>query len=132
MKEKLEKNEYLEVYIDRDKNRCYMTLRGYWESQQTVPTFRDIMLKYPKLLKPNFTTLLDMREFRVPAPDVMDMFVEVMKENSKYEYKKSARIVNGPLEKLATQRVGKESQTIEKTVLFNTIEEAEAWLDEDD
>jgi len=39
-------------------------------------------------------------------------------------------VVTRPLEKLTSKRVGSEADVIEKVREFNTIEEAEAWLDE--
>ena len=60
----------------------------------------------------------------------MEKLVEIQKENAKFEYYKAARIVTQPLERLAADRVGKAADIQDKTAFFNTLEEAEAWLDE--
>jgi len=130
MKEPIAVNEYYEIYIDRDKNRAYMVFRGFWKNLEMMPDIEKDLTAYPKILKPQFTTLLDLREFKTPGPDVMEKFIKIQQENAKYEYYKAARIVTQPLEKLAADRVGKEADMKEKTAFFNSLEEAEAWLDE--
>jgi len=130
MNETITENEYYDIHIDRNKNRCYMTFRGFWKDLSLVPNIKKDLTSYPKILDPSFTTLLDLRDFKTPGPEVMDMFVEVQKENAQYEYKKAARVVTQPLEKLAADRVGKAAEIQDKTAFFNTLEEAEKWLDE--
>ena len=130
MKETIAVNEYYEISIDRDKNRAYMVFRGFWKNLDMVPDIEKDLTAYPKILKPQFTTLLDLREFKTPGPDVMEKFIKIQQENAKHEYYKAARIVTQPLEKLAADRVGKEANIQEKTAFFNSMEEAEAWLDE--
>ncbi|MBN1880661.1 MAG: hypothetical protein JW885_00695, partial [Deltaproteobacteria bacterium] len=123
-------NEFYEIHIDRAKNRCYITFKGYWKSIDEVPDIVKDLTTFPKLLMPNFTTLTDIREFKTPAPTVMEAFIEAQKENSKHAYRKAARVVTQPLEKMAVERVWKGGGFEGQSALFNTIEEAEAWLDE--
>lgn len=83
-------------------------------------------------LKPNFTTLLDIRDetgFKVPPPEVINFMVEAQKKFQTAGFSKSARVVTRLLEKLTPKRVGSEADVKEKVLEFNTIEEAEAWLD---
>jgi len=130
MKEPIVVNEFYEVHIDREKNRCYFTFKGYWGSINDVPNLKKDLTMFPKLLKPNFSTLTDIRDFKTPAPEVMEFFIEAQKENAKYAYKKAARVVTQPLEKLAAERVHKDGGMKAETALFNSVEEADAWLDE--
>jgi len=131
MKEQIVKNEYYEIQIDRDKNRIYTTLRGYWASLDAVPNFENDFLTAPQMLQPDYTSLIDVRVFKVPGSDVINKFIFIENENSKrYVRKKAARVVSQPLEKLAADRIGKESGVKESTAFFNSLEEAEAWLDE--
>ena len=131
MKEQLVKNEYYELHIDRDKNRIYTIMRGYWPSLDVVPNLEEDFLTAPRILQPDYTSLIDVREFKVPGQDVINMFINIENENSKnYVRKKAARVVTQPLEKLAADRVGKESGVKEHTAFFNTVDDAEAWLDE--
>ena len=129
MKEPIAVNEYYELYIDRDKNRAYMAFKGYWANLDVVPNIEKDLLLVPKKLQQEYTSLLDIREFKTPGPDVMGKFLEIQKENAKYGIKKAARIVTQPLEKLAADRVGKAADIKEKLAFFNSPEKAEVWLD---
>jgi hypothetical protein len=125
-------NEYYEIHIDRSKNRSYITLRGYWPNLDVVPDIERDFMTVPGKLRSEYTSLIDLREFRTPGPDVMNKFIAIENENAKINVrKKAARVVTQPLEKLAADRIGKDSGVKEKTALFNNLEEAEAWLDED-
>jgi hypothetical protein len=131
MKEEHVKNEYYEILIDREKNRSYIALRGYWPSLDVVPNLQADFLTVPERLQPQYTSLIDLREFKTPGPDVMNMFIAIENENAKVSVRrKAARVVTQPLEKLAADRIGKDSGVQEQTAFFNSLEEAEAWLDE--
>jgi len=67
---------------------------------------------------------------KIPHPDVMGLFLEAQKIDEEAGFYKSARIVLTPLEKLASKRIGSEANVQEKSREFNSIEEAEKWLDE--
>jgi len=132
VKEQHVKNEYYEIYVDRRKNRSYITLRGYWPNLDIVPNLRDDFMAVPGKLRPDYTSLIDLREFKTPGPDVMNKFIEIENDNAKINVrKKAARIVIQPLEKLAADRIGKDSGVKEATAFFNSLEAAETWLDED-
>lgn len=131
MKEQYIKNDYYEICLDREKNRSYITLRGYWPNLKVVPNLEQDFLSVPKRLHREYTSLLDLREFKTPGQDVMSMFIKIEGENAKINVrKKAARIVTQPLEKLAADRVGKDSGVKASAAFFNTVEEAEAWLDQ--
>ena len=131
MKEQYVKNEYYDIYIDRQKNRSYITLRGYWKNIDLVPDLEKDFLSVPGKLQPGYTSLIDLREFKTPGPDVMSTFIAIENENAKVnERSKAARIVTQPLEKLAADRIGKDSGIKDKTAFFNSLEAAEVWLDE--
>ena len=131
MKEVIAKNEYYEIEIDREKNRSYSKYKGYWSSVDDVPNYlEDCSRELARRLKPGYTTLVDLREMKIPHPDVMGLFLEAQKIDEEAGFYKSARIVLTPLEKLASKRIGSEANVQEKSREFNSIEEAEKWLDE--
>ena len=130
MKEPVVVNEFYEIHIDREKNRGYFVFKGYWKSIDEVPDLKKDLTMFPKMLKPNFTTLTDIRDFKTPAPEVMEAFIEAQKENTQYKYRKAARVVIQPLEKMAADRIHKDGGMKAESALFNSVEEAEAWLDE--
>ena len=69
------KKEYYEIHIDKDKNRIYTTMRGYWENLDVAPNLERDFVTAPQKLQPEYTSLIDVREFKVPGPDVMNMFI---------------------------------------------------------
>jgi len=80
-------------------------------------------LTAPQELQSNYTSLIDVREFKIPGQDVINKFIFIENENSKrYVRKKAARVVSQPLEKLAADRIGKESEVKESTAFFNSLE----------
>lgn len=131
MREVIAKNEFYEIEVDREKNRSYSKYKGYWKSVDEIPNYlEDCCRELTRRLKPGYTTLVDLREFKIPPPEVMELFVEAQKIDEKAGFYKSARIILTPLEKLASKRVGSEANVKEKSREFNSIEEAEQWLDE--
>ena len=131
MKEQHVKNEYYEINIDRVKNRSYITLRGYWKNLDVVPNIENDLMSVPKKLQKEYTSLIDLREFKTPGPDVMNKFIMIENENAKINVRrKAARVVTQPLEKMAADRVGKDSGVKESAAFFNSLVEAEAWLDQ--
>jgi hypothetical protein len=130
VKEQHVKNEYYEIHIDREKNRSYITLRGYWANRDTVPNLEEDFMSVPGQLQPEYTSLIDLCEFKTPGPDIMNLFIHIENENAKeHVRKKAARVVTQPLEKLAADRIGKNAGVKENSAFFNSIEDAEAWLD---
>jgi len=131
MKEVVARNEYYEIEVDREKNRSYSKYKGYWKSVDVVPNYlEDCSRELARRLKPGYTTVVDLREMKIPPPEVMELFLEAQKIDEDAGFSKSARIVSAPLEQLASKRISTEANVKEKSREFNSIEEAEAWLDE--
>ena len=133
MREVIAHNKYYEIEVDREKNRSYSTYKGFWESVDAVSEYLNDIEKLTKSLKPGFTTLLDIRDetgFKVPPQDVIKLLIEAQKKFESAGFSKSARVVTRPLEKLTSKRVGTEADVKEKVREFNSMAEAEAWLDE--
>ena len=133
MREVIARNEYYEIEVDREKNRSYSKYKGYWPSVEAVSDYPKDIERLLASLKPGFTTLLDMRDetgVKIPPPEVMDLLIEATKKYEAAGLSRSARVVTKPLEKMAAQRVGTEANIKEKVRAFNTMQDAEAWLDE--
>lgn len=130
MREVIANTEYYEMEVDREKNRSYSIYRGYWESVDAVPDYLDDVSRVCKRLKPGFTTIIDLREMKIPHPEVMKLLIKAQEIGEKSGFSRCARIVLTPLEKLATKRIVSEASEKEKSREFNTVEEAEKWLDE--
>jgi len=131
MKEVIAKNEYYEIEVNREKNRSYSKYKGYWKSIDVVPNYLNDCRELARRLKPGYETLVDLREFKIPPPEVMEVLLEAQKIDDEAGFSKSARIVERPLEQLASKRISNEANVKEKSREFNSVEEAEAWLDQE-
>ena len=133
MREVVANNEYYEIEVDMEKNRSYATYKGFWKSVDVIPDYLNDIERLIARLKPNFTTMVDLRDetgFKVPPPDVINLLIEAQKKYESAGFSKSVRVVTKPLEKLTSKRIGSEADVKEKVREFNSIEDAEAWLDE--
>ena len=130
MREVVAKNEYYEMEVDKEKNRSYSKYIGYWESVDAVPNYLEDIKAVIRRLKPGFTTVIDLREMKIPHPEVINLMIEAQRVGEDAGFSKSARVVLAPLEKLATKRIVNVANVKEKSREFNSVEEAEAWLDE--
>lgn len=130
MKKEMAKNEFYEMYVDIEKNRSYSIYRGFWpDTEEFLNTYKSNLRKTVGQLKPGFTSVVDLRKLKVPSAKVMETFVEVQKIQNDAGVSKAARVIEQAITKIAADRVGREGDMEEKAGIFNTMEEAEVWLD---
>jgi len=92
MREVIAKNEYYEIEVDREKNRSYSKYKGYWKSVDAVSEYLNDIQRMIGKLKPNFTTLLDIRDetgFKVPPPEVINLMVEAQKNFKRQDFQRA-------------------------------------------
>ena len=58
-----------------------------------MPDYLDDLRMVIKQLKPGFTTIIDLREMKIPHPDVMKLLIEAQEIGEKSGFSRSARIV---------------------------------------
>jgi hypothetical protein len=130
MKKEIAKNEFYEMYVDIEKNRSYSVYKGFWpDTDEFLNTYKSNLRKMVGQLKHGFTSVVDLRKLKVPSQKVMETFVEVQKIQNDAGVSKAARVIEQAITKIAADRVGREGDMEEKAGIFNTMEEAEVWLD---
>lgn len=129
MRKELVKNEYYETFVDTEKNRLYSIYRGFWKSKSDFPDYIENTNRAMSFLRPGFTSLVDLREMKIPPPEIAELMVEAQKISAEAGFSRGARIVDAAIAKTATGRVSRESDAEEKIRTFDNWEEAEAWLD---
>ena len=120
-----------EIVYDREKNRIYVTAVGDWDMAQSDAFLRDYKEAVAQT-RPGFTVLSDVRGFRCSTEDVQQNHAEAIKVDAEAGVKKVARVVGStPLAGFQIKRI---SQNLEnyKSENFDTLEEAESYLDSDD
>lgn len=117
------------VNADTRKNRLTITLNGTIEETE-VKQYNSDVKKQVSLLRPGFTSLLDLREAHIFTQSMvgLDTFTETKEIAVKAGLSKSAMVVNSPTLKMQISRIFKEVGT--KDEAFQTIEDAEKFLDE--
>ena len=131
MKEEVANNEFYEFFVDAQKNRIYLTIKGYWPSAEAIKDYIPDLRKCIARIRPGYTSLVDMTQGKIPHKDAFEVLIQGRELTLKAGLGKQAQIVTEPLEKLASDRINRETGLEkEKVRKFNAIEEAEAWLDE--
>jgi hypothetical protein len=122
--------EYYKIEVDTVKNMTISTYHGFWpDTEEFKNGFLDTLRKSLTRVQPGFTSHLDIRDMKVPPQGVMDAILkghELLKQRG---ISKAARITDQPIHQIAVNRIGREADMKEDTRMFNTISEAQAWLE---
>ena len=122
------KNDSYEMSVDTDKNRFYLTIKGFWKKPDQVPEYvADIKAAIDKM-KPGFTILTDLRTMKPPTTEIGQLHVEAQKSLVEGGLSKTAEVVGSAI--LLEMQLKKYAQTSSMSKAeFESVEEAEAWLD---
>jgi len=130
MKEEMANNEYYEFHVDVEKNRIYLTIKGYWPSAEAVGNYVNDLKMCLDRISSGYTSLVDMTRGKVPHKDAFEVLIQGRELTLQAGLGRQAQVVTEPLEKLASNRIDKETGLEkEKVRKFNSVQEAEAWLD---
>jgi hypothetical protein len=81
-------------------------------------------------VRPGFTSMVDIRDFKVPPPGVVEAIVKVQELLVKAGVAKSARVSDQPSQTIMAGRIGREVEMKQETTrMFYSVLEALAWLD---
>jgi hypothetical protein len=130
MKKEITKSEYFEMYVDPEINRVYWVMKGKWNKMTDVPDFVQHHREGLRYLKPGFTALTDIRTFEIPAPQVLEVIIEMAKMMEDAGMGRQAQIINKKdLEIVRASRSAmKEADMDLKMMQFGSSEEAIEWL----
>ncbi len=122
------KNACYEIYFNIDKNRGYITLKGFWKSRDVVPCYLDDLRKILVFAKPDFTILTDLQQLITHPQELNSLHMEAQLLMVKEGVLHVAHVM--PSDKIANLQVNSISdQSGLPTTKFHTTEEAEVWLD---
>jgi hypothetical protein len=129
VRELIADTEFYKLEVDSAENRSFSIYRGFWpDNEEFKKNYLANMQKLVSRLRPGFTTVVDIRELKIPAQGVMETIIKVQELIKNAGVKKSARISDQPIQTLAADRVGRENEMKETTRTFNSLPEALAWL----
>jgi hypothetical protein len=122
--------QYYKLEVDGAKNRTHSEYKGFWpDTEEFKSTYVRDMQRLLSRVRPGYTTIVDLREFKVPPQTVIETVIKVQEMLKKAGLKRSARITDQPILKMTADRIGREAEVKDDVRSFNTILEAEVWLD---
>ena len=127
--EQIAQNTCYNLVIDKAKNRIYFTINGYWKSKTAVPNLLSDWKKAVALTQPNFTILTDMRTMITHPQELNELHLAAQQIAAESGVKQVANVL--PTDKIANlQATSYTANTKLPYHNFNTIEEAESWLNQ--
>lgn len=118
------------IRTDILKNRIYLVLVGYHDIVEAT-RMKDLYKKAIDGCNPGFTVLVDVSGYKPGSGDVQRVHAEAAKAAKEAGVRKVARVVGSkPLGGMQIERIADEKGHYE-SAHFGTIEEAEAYLDEE-
>jgi hypothetical protein len=111
------------IKLDSVKNRIYIDIEGMISINE-VDDYNNKFMKAIDAAKPNFTICVDLLKSAVNRPEVAEKMNIPKEYATKKGYKSIAMIVNSIVFKMQIKRAYGE-----KEGFFETLEEAEAYLD---
>lgn len=120
------------ITVDKEKNRLYLLFLGHWSTPEDVPKYTEHVAEATSLMKKGYHILSEIRDKKPPSLKVTSVHKKGQQIMREAGVNKTAVIIaKGQfLQKMTLNVVGRLSGMVVKT--FHTVEEGEAWLDEDD
>jgi hypothetical protein len=121
-------NALYSIVYSGDKNRFYLTLRGFWRSPESTPNYLKDWEHAIKLAQPGFTILADVREAKTFPQDVIPLHEEAQRKLIQAGLKQTAEVVaENIFMEIQTAMFSKKTQMPSNKC--KSIEEAESFLD---
>jgi len=122
------KTDKYSIEVNKQKNRIYFILRGFWESLADVPDYFSDWQRATKEVTSGFTILTDAREMITPMPEVSELHKRTQAMLVASGLRKTAEVVpSKSIEQSALRRYAKVSGMAKES--FDDVTEAEKWLD---
>jgi len=123
--------EFYTLEVDAAVNRTISTYRGFWpDTDDFKKTYIANVQKMAARVRSGFTSMVDIRDFKVPAPGVTDAIVKVQEILINAGVSRSARVSDQAIQTIMADRIGRENEMKQETTkTFNSVPEALAWLD---
>lgn len=127
MKETVFETPQYHIAIDKEKNRAYLTIIGFWRDPaqvaQYVPDFEKAVTK----LKRGYTLLTDLRQMKTHPQAVQQVHMDAQAMLIRTGLKHTAEVLESAIVQFQTQKLSSESKM--PLTQHKSIEEAEEHLD---
>lgn len=127
--EKIAQNAYYEMVVDKAKNRVYFTILGYWKNKTAVEALLSDWKKAVSFTQPNFTVLTDMRTMLTHPQELNELHLAAQQFVIDSGVKQVANVM--PTDKIAHLQLNSFTSNSGLPFRnFDTIDEAETWLNQ--
>lgn len=128
MKKQLSTSPYYELAVDESKNRLYITSKGFWNKAEIVEDYHQAQTAALKHVKPNFTVVADMREFKILPQDLVPQQEATHKDLAAAGmYRVACIMPASAVANFQIRDVAKGTEMPEQR--FAVLTEGEQWLD---
>jgi hypothetical protein len=118
------------IDVDSTKNRMYYTMTGFWYDPADFPEYFADCDKAVAAVRPGFTLLADVRDFKTPVSAVKPLLDERQRRLTQAGLRKAAEVFSQDvIAQMALDNVAHHSGMSKRN--FTDLAAAEAWLDED-
>ena len=116
-----------QVGINRDKNRIYLKIIGFWRSVEEVSTYVPDLERALIQLTPGFTLLTDLTQMKAHPLAVQPVHLEAQRTLMTRGLTQTAEVCASSIVEFQAGTISKKSSM--PLQQFATVEEAEAYLD---
>lgn len=123
-------NDCFSIDLDVENQQCHIVLKGDWTKEGTAISYKKHITDALTCLKPGFTILVDISNFKLPSITSLEYLKQVQEKCIKAGMKKSAEIIpQSTYTQLAINRIKERNKLGEiKRKSFTSKKEAESWL----
>ena len=126
--EKIASHDKYSIEVDKNKNRIFLKILGFWAKPEDVPNYVNDVKKAADQVTKGFTIITDVTDMKPPPVEVNKVHEEAQKSLIEAGLDRVAEVVSEDvLKKMVVDRMSKGSGMQKKT--FANQNEAIAWLD---
>lgn len=127
-RERLTGNDFYEIEVDSEKNRLYLTVKGYWRALTDVSNYlQDLQSAVDRLLR-GFTIVTDVTQAKTSSEEAGVLHIKAQEYIVQAGLSRTAEI--HPESKITCMALNRYARTSGMDrAAFASLEEAEAWLD---
>lgn len=124
----IEDNKYYKIGYSTQKNRAYLTIRGFWPKPESVPSYLEHWKTTVAPLTRGFTVLTDASEMATHPAAVGELHVQAQKIIIDAGVRKVGEIIKNVIAEMQLDAVAKKQAFPKKS--FTSVVEAESWLND--
>jgi len=121
-------NEAYTIDVAVEKNRAYLTIKGYWRNPEAVPDYLNDWSRALGQLTQGFTLLTDAREMKTHPQDVKEVHRQAQVLVKEKGVARVAELVVNSITEVQLNAVAKTTEFPKMS--FRDTADAEKWLDE--